>query len=313
MPSKRSQLVVNAFKIRRLVSRSLKGKKPDLSPSGIVALRRKTEKMSRIFGRLPREIIIKPDPLKNLYGEWISVTDSPPGKAILYFHGGGYVIGSPPSHRIHVSKVVRGTCIRAFVFDYRLAPEHPFPAALDDALETYNNLLKNELDPSDILFMGDSAGGGLCLATLWALKDIGKPLPAGAVALSPWVDLTCSAPSLVTNFKKDPMTWEGSCPIFSKYYCGGHDPTDPKVSPLFGDLGGFPPLLIFAGEDEVLRDDAIRFAEKAERSGTKVILRVEAGMFHCYPVMSPLFPEAKEAMGEICAFIRERLDVRSKK
>ncbi|MBN1199193.1 MAG: alpha/beta hydrolase [Bacteroidales bacterium] len=310
MPSKRSRLVVTTFKIRRLISHVLKGNSPDLSPNGIEALRRKTEKTARMFGKLPKGMIIHPNPLEKIYAEWISLPESPDGKAILYFHGGGYVIGSPQSHRIHVSKIVSGTGIRAFLFDYRLAPEHPFPAALDDALKVYDHLLSIGLKPSDIVFMGDSAGGGLCLATLGTLKDAGKPLPSGAVALSPWTDLTCSAQSLKTNLKKDPMTWEGSCLVFSEYYCGGHDPVNPKISPLFDDLDGLPPLMIFAGEDEVMRDDAIRYAEKATQSGTEVSLTVGAGMFHCYPVMSPLFPEAKKAMGEICGFIRRRLDMK---
>lgn len=286
----------------------MKGRQPDLSPDGIILLRRKTERMSSLFGKLPNEIIVHPDPVDNIYAEWVSTTASPEEKAILYFHGGGYVIGSPPSHRVHVSKAVRGSGFKAFVFDYRLAPEHPFPAALEDALGAYGHLIHLGYKPGNLVFMGDSAGAGLLLSTLLALKNKGEPLPAGAIALSPWTDLRCTAPSLTSNFARDPMTWEGSCDIFSRYYCGDQDPANPWISPLYGDLDHLSPLLIFAGNDEVLRDDAIRFADKAREAGTDVTLRVGTGMFHCYPVMSPLFPEAKEAMEEICRFIAEKLN-----
>jgi len=286
----------------------MKGRQPDLSPEGIILLRSKTEKMSSLFGKLPKEIVIHPEPVNDMYAEWVSTTASPKKKAILYFHGGGYVIGSPPSHRVHVSKAVKGSGFNAYVFDYRLAPEHPFPAALEDALCANDHLINLGYNPGNLVFMGDSAGAGLLLATLLALKDKGEPLPAGTIALSPWTDLNCTAPSLISNINRDPMTWEGSCKIFSRYYCGDQDPENPWVSPLYGNLDRLPPLLIFAGNDEVLRDDAIRFAEKAREAGTEVTLRVGMGMFHCYPVMSPLFPEAKEAMQEICDFIAEKLN-----
>lgn len=227
-------------------------------------------------------------------------------KVILFFHGGGYVSGSCSDHRVHVSKFVRGAGVGALLFEYRLAPEHPFPAALDDALEVYQWLLEQGILPHNIVFAGVSAGGGLCLATLLALKKRSIPLPAAAVVLSPWTDLRCSGKSYHRNAKKC-LSPQGSWTAFSSFYAGGHDPGLPLISPLYGDLHDLPPLLIFTGENEILYDDAVSFASKAQECGVKVTLRVGKGLFHCYPVCAPLFPEATRALDEICTFINVNL------
>jgi acetyl esterase/lipase len=159
---------------------------------------------------------------------------------------------------------------------------------------------------SNIVFAGDSAGGGLCLATLLALRDKGIPLPAAAVALSPWTDLRCTGASYRRNAGKC-LSPNGTWTAFSSHYVGDHDPALPWISPLYGDLRGLPPLLIYAGGDEILLDDSVRFAEKAQDAGVDVALRVGKGLFHCYPVCAPLFPEATRAMNEICGFIKHHL------
>jgi acetyl esterase/lipase len=223
---------------------------------------------------------------------------------MLYAHGGGYVIGSARGHRPHVAKFVKGSGTSALVVDYRLAPEHPFPAALEDTLAAYRFLLAQGMSSSNIVLAGDSAGGGLCLATLLALRDKDLPLPAAAAVLSPWTDLKCTGASLEANRHVDTLTWLESWTVFSKYYVGDNDPENPWISPLYGDLHALPPILIYVGADELLLDDSTRFAEKATEAGVDVTLRIGEGMFHCYPVCSPLFPEAKEAMQEICSFIR---------
>jgi epsilon-lactone hydrolase len=217
------------------------------------------------------------------------------------------VVGSCPAHRSIVAKFVKGSDLGALLFGYRLAPEHPFPAALDDAVAAYRWLLAQEVSPSQIVFVGDSAGGGLALATLIALRDQNLPLPAAAVALSPWTDLKCSGESYRTKLKVDPATWPGSWEVFSKYYAKDQDPGLPWISPLYGDLTGLPPILIYVGTDEILLSDSTRFAEKAQAHGVDVTLKVGEGMFHCFPVCAPLFREATQAMAEIAIFIKTHI------
>jgi acetyl esterase/lipase len=159
-----------------------------------------------------------------------------------------------------------------------------------------------------MVFVGDSAGGGLCLASLLALKDQGEPLPAAAVAYSPVTDFLCTGKSYQTNLKKC-LAPAGSAQAFGRHYAGGHDPGLPYISPLYGELEGLPPLLLYAGEYETLLDDAVRFAEKAQKAGVDITLRVGEGMFHCYPACAPLFPEATDAMEDICSFIIRNLDM----
>lgn len=205
-----------------------------------------------------------------------------------------------------MAKFVQGSGVAALLYEYRLAPEHPFPTALDDSVAAYRWLLTQGVSPSQIVFAGDSAGGGLCLATLLALKDQGILLPAAAVAISPWTDLKCIGESYRTNAKRC-LSPAGTWTAFSKHYVGNHDPCSPWISPLYGDLHGLPPTLIYVGGDEILRDDSICFAEKAKDAGVDVTLKVGEGMFHCFAVCPPMFPEATQAMEEICAFIKMQL------
>ena len=184
---------------------------------------------------------------------------------------------------------MKGTGIPALLFEYRLAPEHPYPAALEDAIITYTYLLEQGITPAGIYFLGDSAGGGLCLAALLAIKDRGLLLPASAVAYSPITDFTYSGESHQTK-RKVCLSPEGMAPALAKHYAGGQDLTLHTISPLFGDLQGLPPLMIYAGEDETLCDDAVRFGEKAKSAGVDITLHVGEGKFHCYPATAPLFP-----------------------
>jgi monoterpene epsilon-lactone hydrolase len=304
MSSLRSRLFILALKHRNLFHFQLSTKPIIDWNTSIRELRQKTEKPSGLFGKLPARFKVEPVAIDGLSAEWILPPESEADKVVLYFHGGGYVIGSSQSHRPIVAKFVKGSGIGALVIDYRLAPEHPFPAALEDSVAAYSWLLAKGISPGRIVFMGDSAGGGLCLATLLALRDEGIRLPKAAVTLSPWTDLKCTGESLRTNEKVDPLTWRESWTIFSTYYMGDKDPSLPLISPLYGDLHGLPPLLIYVGGDELLRDDSIRFAEKAKAAGVEVTLKIGMGMFHCYPVCAPLFPEANQAMDEICDFIQ---------
>jgi epsilon-lactone hydrolase len=306
MPSLQSRLLRFVLKHRHLLQLQLTKTTIDWNTS-IPDLRQQVEKSAGMFGKLPARIEASPFSINGLSAEWIMPAAATKDKLILYFHGGGYVVGSCPAHRSIVAKFVKGSGVGALLFGYRLAPENPFPAALEDSLAAYRWLLAKGVSPSHIVFVGDSAGGGLCLATLIALRDQGIPLPAAAVALSPWTDLKCTGESYRTKIKVDPATWEGSWTVFSKYYVQDNDPCSPWISPLYGDLHGLPPILIHVGEDEVLLDDSIRFAAKAKDAGVDITLKVGEGMFHCFPVCTPLFPEARQAMDEICIFIKTHI------
>ena len=306
MPSLRSRLFRFLLKHGHLLRFQFKRTTIDLNTS-IPRLRQEVEKTSKLFGKLPDGIEASPITIDSLLAEWILPSQAKKDKVILYFHGGGYVMGSIQAHRSIVAKFVKGSKVGALLFGYRLAPEHPFPAALDDSMTAYRWLLAEGVSPSHIVFVGDSAGGGLCLATLIALRDQDIPLPVAGVALSPWTDLKCTGESHRTKARIDPLTPKGSCTVFSKYYVGENDPCNPWITPLYGDLRGLPSILIHVGEDEVLLDDSTRFAEKAKDAGVDVTLKVEEGMFHCFPACAPLFPEAVRAMDEICTFIKTHI------
>lgn len=304
MPSLRSRLLLFIMKNRHLLRFRLKREHIDWNThESILRFREECEEGARRFGRIPADIDVSPVTINGLSAEWIRPPHTAKDKVILFMHGGGYVSGSCTDHRIHVAKFVKGSNIGALLFEYRLAPEHTFPAALDDSLKAYQWLLSRGVLSSNIVFAGDSAGGGLCLATLLALRDKGISLPAGAVALSPWTDLRCTGASYLSNAGKC-LSPDGTWTAFSKHYVGEHDPGLPWISPLYGDLHGLPPILIYVGGDEILLDDSVRFAEKAKDAGVDVTLRVGKGLFHCYPVCAPLFPEATQAMNEICSFIK---------
>jgi len=304
VPSLRGRLFKILLQNRHLLRFQFKKESIDWCQyESIISFRQQVEAGAGKFGKLPEGIEVLPVQIDSLYAEWILPAKATKDKMILYFHGGGYVSGTCNSHRAITAKFVKGSQIGALLFEYRLAPEHPYPAALEDSLSAYQWLLDQGIAASNIVFVGDSAGGGLGLATLLALRDQGTPLPAAAVAYSPVTDFTCSGDSYRTKAKIC-LSPEGMATALAKHYAGDEEPNLPYISPLYGNLQGLPPLLIYAGEDETLCDDAIRFAAKAKAAGVNVTLRVGEGMFHCYPAMAPLFPEAAQAMKEICAFIK---------
>ena len=303
MSSFRSRFFIFLLKHRHLFRLKLKRETVDWDTS-IPELRQRVENSAERFGKIPPGIEVLPVEAGQSRAEWIRPAQIREDRAILYFHGGGYVMGSSRSHRAIVAKFVLGSGIPALVVDYRLAPEHPFPAAIEDSLAAYAWLLSEGFSPSRIAFVGDSAGGGLCLAMLLAVQQKELPLPAAAVALSPWTDLKCTGDSYR---REDPLAPDGSWRVFGKYYAGESDPALPLISPLYGDLAGLPPLLIYVGENESMLDDSTQFAERAKCSGVDVRIHVGKGMVHCYPALSPLFQEAREAMEDICAFLRGHL------
>jgi monoterpene epsilon-lactone hydrolase len=304
MPSFRGRLFKFLLQNRHLLRFQFKKEIIDWRQyESILRFRQEVEEGAGKFGKLSEGIEVSPVNIDSLYAEWILPAQATKDKIILYFHGGGYVSGTCNSHRSITAKFVKGSQIGALLFEYRLAPENPYPAALEDSIKAYRWLLDQGIAPANIVFVGDSAGGGLCLASLLALRDQGMPLPAAAVTYSPVTDFKCTGESYQTKVKVC-LSPEGMALALAKHYAGNEDPGLPYISPLYGDLQGLPPLLIYAGEDETLCDDSIRFAEKAKAAGVDVTLRIGEGMFHCYPAMAPLFPEATQAMKDICAFIK---------
>lgn len=241
-----------------------------------------------------------------IYTEWLTPPHSPSDKALLYCIGGGYISGTCSDHRNMVAKIARGSGVKVLQFNHRLAPEDPFPAALEDALSAYRWLLDQGYLPENLMIVGESAGGGLCLATLLAIRDLSLPLPKAAVALSPFTDLTLSGESWRTR-AKECLSPPGMNAICAKAYAAACDPSHPWISPLFGDLSGLPPLYLSVGDWETLRDDCTRFAAKAHKAGVDVTLVVGEKMVHCYPLMAPFFPEATAALADVNAFIRKQL------
>jgi monoterpene epsilon-lactone hydrolase len=302
MQSLRSRIIIGLIKNRHLFKLRLKPEVVDENFS-VEKFRREVDEASRKLNRMPKDIEVVPVKVDDMYAEWIIPKDAPDKKVIMYIHGGGFISGSCLTHRMHVAKFAKGSGIKALLFNYRLAPEHPYPAAVEDCVTAYLWLLEQGYLPSDIVLCGESAGGTLTLATLVALKDKGIALPGGGVAISPVTDLTCSAQSFITNAKKD-IAPLNSWSVWTKYYIGDNDPNLPWLSPQKADLSGLPPLLLCVGSNEIHLDDTVNFAKKAKEHGTDATLMVWEGMVHAFPIMSPLFPEAKQAMDNICAFIR---------
>jgi monoterpene epsilon-lactone hydrolase len=238
--------------------------------------------------------------------EWLRPPSAVPGRVVLYLHGGGYVIGSPRSHR-HLAAAIAGAAgASALLLDYRLAPEHPFPAAVEDATAAYRWLLDQATAPERIVIAGDSAGGGLTVATLLALREARVPLPAGGVCISPWVDLTCSGASYGTMAAADPIVRRASVEEMARAYLGATPPRTPLASPLFADLRGLPPLLIHVGSDEVLLDDAVQLAERAKAGGVDATLEIYDRMIHVWHWFLPMLDEAQTAVEAIGRFVRSR-------
>jgi epsilon-lactone hydrolase len=301
-----SQLLYLVMKNRHLLQFHLKPETWDENTS-VAAFREMAASTNRkMKNSLPAGLEVCPDSIGGMYAEWLIPAGANREKVILYTIGGGYISGSCDDHRTLVAKVAQNSGFAVLMFDHRLAPEHPYPAALDDSVTAYRWLLDKGTRPENILIMGESAGGGLCLATLLALRDQGFPLPVAAVALSPWTDLKLTGDSYRTRANVC-ISPPGMSQVCSKYYYGDHEPTEPWISPLYGDLHGLPPLYINVGDYETMRDDSTRFAAKAKEAGVDTTLVVGPKMIHCYPLMAPMFPEATQALDEVCNFIKKHL------
>jgi acetyl esterase/lipase len=247
-------------------------------------------------------------------GEWISPANAPKDKAILYFHGGGFRIGSVASHRDLIAQIAVASGCRVLAINYRLAPEYRFPAALDDALAAYDWMPGQGFEPANIAFAGDSAGGNLALAAMLALRERQHPLPAAAVLMSPWTDLAATGASYVSRAEADPIHQRPMILALAKNYLGGEgDPRDPLVSPLYADLTGLPPLLIQVGDRETVLDDSAMLADKARAVGVTVDLQVWDGMIHVFQMFGAELPEAHQAIAEIASFLDRHLHIKAER
>ena len=244
--------------------------------------------------------------IDHIDAQWLAPADITSDLVVLYLHGGGYCIGSNRTHQSMVSYIVNGLQAEALMVEYRLAPEHPFPAALEDAVASYRWLLSQGKSPERIVIAGDSAGGGLTVATMMDLKEKGLPLPVAGVCLSPWADLSASGESYQTKAEEDPIVQKDGILEFADAYLAGRDRKTALASPIFGDLTGLPPLLIQVGSAEVLLDDARRLSANAKTAGVEVDLEVWDQMVHVWQLFSALLPEGREALEEVVRLYKKQ-------
>jgi monoterpene epsilon-lactone hydrolase len=235
--------------------------------------------------------------------------DDPTGdRVVLYLHGGGYVIGSPRTHIALAGELARRARTRLVSLDYRLAPEHPFPAAVEDGLAAYRELLQRSEHPADVVLAGDSAGGGLAIATLLAAREAGLPMPAAVVVFSPWADLTLTGASIETKHGIDPIFIRSDFEEYRMHYLGQQDPSAPTASPALTDLTGLPPLLIQVGSNEILLDDAVRLAARAGSDDVDVTLQIWGGLPHVFQHQSGFVDEAGQALDYAARFLSQAHD-----
>ena len=276
-----------------------------LKITAIEEMQKEWEEMSALV-ELPSEIQVDTIDVNSIPAEWITSKNVSTDKVLLYFHGGGYALGSCATHRYLASRLVQAAHVRILLLDYRLAPKHPFPAAVEDATQSYHWLLEQGISANRIYIGGDSAGGGLTMATLVKLRDEGVALPHAAVLLSPWLDLAMTGNSIITCADLDPMVSYDGLHDMARLYLGESNPTTPLASPIYADLQGLPSLFIQVGSGEVLLDDATRLATKAEDAGVSVQLEVWEGMWHVWHGWANVgLPEADEAFEQIGRFIRQ--------
>ncbi|MFP6598949.1 MAG: alpha/beta hydrolase [Deltaproteobacteria bacterium] len=295
MPSEELKVVIEMLEAR-----------PVLADASFEQLRAGMAEMA-VLASLPEGVTTETVLAGGVKAEWVSAAGADEFRVLLYLHGGGYCIGSIDTHRAMVASLSEASGMKALALDYRLAPEHPHPAAVDDAVAAYRWLLANSVAPERIAIAGDSAGGGLSAATLVALREAGDPLPAAAVLISPWTDLAATGGSITERADIDPMIDMAVLNRMAVAYAGQTSTKDPSVSPLYAGLAGLPPLLIQVGTAEVLYDDSVRLAELARAAGVEVSFEAWEDMIHVFQAFGALLPEAGEAIGKIGDFLRDKV------
>ncbi len=286
------------------LSRLLKPREVEARMS-LADLRRQYDYMSERYGTVPRDILIEPAQLGQVKGEWLRVEGTQSRRLIVYLHGGGYIAGSPQTHRPLIARLCKAGGASALALNYRLGPEFPFPAALRDVIDAYRFLIAKGVPANSIAFAGDGSGGGLAFASLLAIRNAGLPMPAACLALSPWADLSLSGWSMLENARKDPvLNWELLF-VSARHYLNGNNPSDPYASPVFGSFRDFPPIMVHAGSQEILRDDASRIGELAAAANVPVSVEIYDGMHHVFQAQSSA-PEAKVSLARMGQFLRAR-------
>lgn len=279
---------------------------PPLAGSDIAEMRAGMEAFTTA-APLPEGVDFDPVDAGGVPAEWTRGAGASDDRVVLYFHGGGYVMGSVATHRGLTAGISRAAGASVLSVDYRLAPEHPYPAAVEDGVAAYRFLREQGVAPGQLAVAGDSAGGGLTIATLLALRETGEPLPACGVCISPWVDLTQSGESMETKANEDPLVGREVLQQMADAYVADGDPRAPTASPCFADLAGLPPLLIQVGTAETLLDDARSLADHAKTSGVDVVLEEWDQMIHVWHAFALLLPEAKQAIDRIGQYLKEKL------
>jgi epsilon-lactone hydrolase len=293
MSQQQLQLLVQMFKNRPMVEN------PTVEQS-----RAELEEMAALLP-VEADIMCEEALAGGVRAEWVTAPGADASRAILYLHGGGYVIGSIRTHRGLAARLSRAAKARVLALDYRLAPEYPYPAAVEDSVAAYRWMLARGLSPARIVIAGDSAGGGLTVAALVALKEANIPLPAAGVCLSPWIDMEATGDSMKSRAGDDPIVQKEALLAMAAAYLGGKSPRTPLASPLYADLSGLPPLLIQVGTAETLLDDASRLAERARKAGVRVTYEPWEGMIHIWQLFAPMLDEGQQAIEHIGVFVQE--------
>ena len=277
----------------------------DIANAPVDKMRKRLDQLGRL-SRPARHVAIEEKSIAGLHAEWYRPPQPKPGKLLLYLHGGAYTLGSCDSHRKLVTHMANEGRIEAVMPEYRLAPEHPFPAGLDDAIAVYKELLQSGYSASDIVISGDSAGGGLSVAMMLQLRHEGLPLPGTAVLISPFLDMSASGETMKTRADRDPWFRPDEVEVVARYYCPNEDLRNPLLSPVFANVAALPPTLIHVGDDEILLSDSTRFADKLKTAGIDVEIEVFPEMWHVFQLFVGKMPESKAAVKKIGAFIQGR-------
>jgi acetyl esterase/lipase len=299
MLSWQSHLIKTIFRLRRVIN----------PPTGVLDIEKERAETEALAAYFKTKIALTCTSIDagGVPAEWIATPETSTENIILFLHGGSYNSGSIKSHRSLAANIAHAAKTGALIIEYRLAPEYPFPAAVEDATTAYRWLLENQYSPDQIILVGDSCGGGLALSLLIYLRDNGEPLPIGAVCLSPWTDLTCTGESWRTNAKLDVMLDPGKLKESAKAYLVGADPRTPLASPIYGKLKGLPPIFMQVGSDELILSDATGFAEQARAAGVDITLEVWEGMQHEWQFAANILPEARQAIERIGEFVLNRV------
>ncbi len=297
--------VTNAV-LRLLVKTSLK-RQVRLQPARIATVRRRGAWCARWLVRPLKGTSVRPVDEAGVRGEWIRAPGARQDRAVLYVHGGGFMIGSAAVYRHLVSRLARASGCSVLSLDYRLAPEHPYPAALEDVLDAWRWLTSGRLPSSGVALAGDSAGGNLVLSLLMRLRGSSQPLPAAVAVMAPWTDLSVSGDSVRANRSADPLLPAELLRPVANAYLQGADAEAADASPLFGDFAGFPPMLIHVGSTEILLDDALRLERAAQAAGVESRLKIWPRLPHVFQLFSPFVPEGRRSLEELGAFLRDRL------